>query len=163
MSEPISLQIRFATEADITLIFHFIQALASYEDLLDHFEATEQRLANYLFGKRPKAHVLLAEHGGESAGFAVYYFTFTTFAGLPGIYLEDLFVKPEKRRAGIGRALLKHLAQLAKQEGCCRIEWAVLHWNESAISFYEKLGAQRVDDWSTYRLFGEALRSLGQD
>lgn len=152
--------IRPANLEDVSLILEFIRDLATYEDHLHHFEATEDRLRQFLFGSDSKAKVLLANDGNDPVGFAVYYYTFSTFAGLPGLYLEDLFVKPKARGAGVGRALLSHLAQVALTEGCWRIEWAVLHWNETALRFYKNLGAVVMDEWAVYRLSGEPLRQL---
>lgn len=152
--------IRPANLEDVPLILEFIRDLAEYEDHLQHFEATEERLLKSLFGSDAKAKVLLAYQDKHPVGFAVYYYTFSTFAGLPGLYLEDLFVKPETRGAGVGRALLSHLAQIALTEGCWRIEWAVLHWNETALRFYKNLGAVAMDEWAVYRLSGEPLRRL---
>ena len=160
MTIPARLTIEPATERDIPVILELIRDLASYEDQLDHFEATEDRIRQGLFGSQAKAHVLLAQENDTPAGFAVYFHTFSTFAGLPGLYLEDLFVKPEKRGRGVGQALLRALAIRAKQESCWRIEWAVLHWNQNAIRFYQRLGAVRMDEWSVYRLYGEPLDLL---
>ena len=161
--EPTRLQIRQATETDVPLILQFIRDLAAFENHLELCEATEQRLAEHLFGDRVTAEVLFAEDDKLVVGFAVYYYTFSTFAGLPGIYLEDLFIRPEKRGSGVGRALLRHLAQLAREKGCCRIEWSVLHWNERAMVFYENLGARKVDDWCSYRLSGRSLEKLASE
>ena len=155
-----NLSIRPATESDIPLILEFIRSLADYEDHLQYFEATEERLRKFIFGRNPKAHVLLAFYGESAVGFAVYFYTFSTFAGLPGLYLEDLFVKPEARGKGVGRSLLAYLANLAEVEKCWRIEWAVLHWNETALRFYRNLGAVVMDEWAVYRLSGEPLKRL---
>ena len=160
MTVPARLIIEPATEQDIPLIVELIRDLAAYENHLHHFEATEDRIRRGVFGPQAKAHVLLARENDTPAGFAVYFHTFSTLAGLPGLYLEDLFVKPEKRGKGVGRALLRALAVRAKQENCWRIEWAVLHWNENAIRFYQRLGAVRMDEWSVYRLYGEPLDLL---
>jgi GNAT superfamily N-acetyltransferase len=157
-----ALRIEQATERDVPLILEFIRALAIYEDHLEYFEATEERLRHALFGPQPVAYVLLAYQGVEPAGFAVYFHTLSTFAGLPGFYLEDLFVKPEWRGKGIGKALLRELARRALQQNFWRIEWAVLHWNENAIKFYKNLGAIPRDEWTVYHLSGEALRRLAE-
>jgi GNAT superfamily N-acetyltransferase len=149
-----------ATENDIPLILEFIRDLAIYERHLDRLEATEERLRQTLFSREPAASVVLAFDGNDPVGFAVFYFTYSTFVALPGLYLEDLFVKPEARGRGIGRQILSYLARLAKDKGCWRIEWAVLHWNQSAIGFYQKLGAVAMDEWCVYRLFGEPLDQL---
>ena len=161
MSEP--LQIRLATERDVPLILEFIRDLAAYEKLLERVEVTEARLHETLFGAKPVASCVLAYQGEHPVAFALYYFTYSTFAGLPGLYLEDLFVKPEFRGDGIGRALLRHLAKLARNEGCWRIEWAVLHWNKPAIGFYESLGAVPMDEWAVYRLSGVELNKLADE
>jgi GNAT superfamily N-acetyltransferase len=161
-SEP-TLHIEPALEKDVPLILDFIHDLASYEDHLEYFDATEERLRKNVFGESPKAHVLLAYQDGRAVGFAVYFFTFSTFAGLPGLYLEDLFVKPEQRGHGVGRALLAYLARLAKAQNCWRIEWAVLHWNEPALRFYKNLGAVPMNEWAVYRLSGEQLDRLANE
>ena len=154
------LRIVAATEPDVPLILQFIRDLADYEKLSDHVAATEARVRENLFGAAPKAACVLAYQGNRAVAFALFYFTYSTFAGLPGLYLEDLFVQADVRGQGVGRALLRHLAQLAKEHGCWRIEWAVLHWNKSAIGFYEGLGAVPMDEWAVYRLSGAALESL---
>lgn len=147
-----SLRIREATTEDIQIVLEFIRDLAEYENHLDYFEATEERVRRWIFGPEARARVLLAHEGETPVGFAVYYFTFSTFAALPGIYLEDLFVKPSYRKQGVGKALLCALARVAKTTDCTRIEWAVLHWNENAIRFYKNLGAIPMNEWSVYRL-----------
>ena len=149
--------IRSASPDDIPLIMNFIRALAEYERLADTVIATEERLHEALFGARPAAECVLAFAGNEPAGFAVFFQNFSTFLAKPGIYLEDLFVKPEFRGRGIGKALLLHLARLANQRGCGRMEWTVLDWNLPAIDFYESLGAQRLKEWNICRLTGPAL------
>ncbi|MFZ0061155.1 MAG: GNAT family N-acetyltransferase [Pyrinomonadaceae bacterium] len=158
-----SLTIRPATESDVPLVLEFIRELAVYEKLLDRVEANEARLREALFGNTPVAACVLAYQAELPVGFALYYFSYSTFAGLPGLYLEDLFVKPDFRGQGLGHALLQHLAKLAKDRGCWRIEWAVLHWNQSAIRFYEKLGAIPMNDWAVYRLSGAALSKLADE
>ena len=155
--------IRPATESDVPLILEFIRELAVYEKLLDRVEANEARLREALFGTTPVASCVLAYQAELPVAFALYYFTYSTFAGLPGLYLEDLFVKPDFRGQGLGHALLQHLAKLAKDRGCWRIEWAVLHWNQSAIRFYEKLGAIPMNEWAVYRLSGAALSRLADE
>ena len=152
--------IRAATTDDVPLIFSFIRELAEYEKLPHEVVATEGLLRENLFGERPFAEVLIADHDGTPAGFALFFHNFSTFLGKPGIYLEDVYVKPEFRGAGIGRALLVRLAKLAKERGCGRLEWSVLDWNEPSIGFYKKLGAVAMDDWTVYRLAGEALEEL---
>ncbi len=149
--------IRSATIADVPLILAFIRDLATYEQLLPDVVATEETLQQTLFGKAPAAHVVIAEVIGQPAGFALYFFNFSTFLAKPGLYLEDLFVKPEFRGNGTGKALLLHLARIANARGCGRMEWAVLDWNEPAKGFYKKLGAVPLDDWRVMRLTGAAL------
>jgi len=153
-----SLTIREATRADVPLILTFIRELAEYEKLLHEVEATEADLAETLFGSTPRAEVVIAESEGSAAGFALFFHNYSTFAGRPGIYLEDLYVRPAARGKGVGRALLAHLADLALARGCARLEWAVLDWNRPAIGFYESLGAKAMDEWTVYRLSGETLR-----
>ena len=147
-----------ATPADVPVILQFIRELAEYEKLSDRCIATEEMLREHLFGLRPAAEVLIARVGDEPVGFALYFGTFSTFLAKPGIYLEDLYVRLEFRRQGVGRALLHRLAQLAVERGCGRLEWAALDWNEPAIRFYEKIGAVKLDEWTTFRLSDEPLR-----
>jgi GNAT superfamily N-acetyltransferase len=160
MPSTSALRILPATENDIPLILEFIRDLAIYERHLDRLEATEERLRQTLFSREPAASVILAFDGNNPVGFAVFYFTYSTFVALPGLYLEDLFVRPEARGLGIGKQILSYLARLAIDKGCWRIEWAVLHWNQSAIGFYQNLGAVAMDEWSVYRLFGKPLDQL---
>ena len=150
-------QIRSATPADVPLIVNFIRNLATYEKLAHEVVATEETLHRTLFGSPPAAHVVIAEVKGAPAGFALYFFNYSTFLAQPGLYLEDLFVKPEFRGAGTGKALLLHLAKIANARGCGRMEWSVLDWNEPAKGFYKKLGAVSLDDWRVMRLTGPAL------
>jgi GNAT superfamily N-acetyltransferase len=152
-----------ATEMDLPVILDMIHALADYEKLTHLVTATEDRLRETLFGTEPAAEVLLAHGERECAGFAVFFATYSTFLAQPGLYLEDLYVKPHLRGKGIGSALLKHLAGIAVERGCRRLEWGVLNWNQPAIRFYEKLGAVPMDEWTRYRLAGEALARLGQN
>ncbi len=152
--------IRPATEADLGTIEALIRGLAVYERLADHVVMNAELLRKGLFGEHPYAEVLIAEADAEPVGFALFFHSFSTFVGRPGIYLEDLFVKPEHRGTGVGRALLKRLAEIAVERDCGRLEWAVLDWNESAIGFYKKLGARPNDDWTVFRLAGESLRNL---
>ena len=154
--------IRPATPADTPTITALIRALAEYERLTHEVVLDEDELRAHLFGERPYAEVILAEHEGEVVGFALFFHNFSTFLGKPGIYLEDLFVKPEHRGGGYGRALLAHLAKLAVERGCGRLEWAVLDWNEPSIAFYRSLGAVAMDDWTTYRVTGDALGALAR-
>jgi GNAT superfamily N-acetyltransferase len=153
-----SLTIRAATRDDVSLILGFIRELAEYEKLLHEVVATEADVMETLFGTTPRAEVVIAEYDGAPVGFALFFHNYSTFIGGPGIYLEDLYVRPEARGKGAGRALLAHLACLALDRGCARLEWAVLDWNRPAIGFYESLGARAMDDWTVYRLSGEPLR-----
>jgi ribosomal protein S18 acetylase RimI-like enzyme len=148
-----------ATERDLPLILRLIRSLAEYEKLAHAVAATEDTLRDSLFVKRA-AEVLIGYAGDEPAGFAVFFQTFSTFLGVPGMYLEDIFVEPRFRRQGLGEALLTHLAKLAAERGCGRVEWSVLTWNELAIGFYEKLGASRMNEWTLFRLTGPALARL---
>ncbi len=155
-----SLLLRRATPADVPLIRELIAGLAAYEKLSNACVATEALLLEHLFGTRPHAEVVIAEYKNESAGFALFFHNFSTFLARPGIYLEDLFVRPAFRGHGIGKALLQHLASLAIERGCGRLEWSVLDWNVDAIGFYERLGARAQDDWTVYRVSGDALTTL---
>lgn len=152
--------IRPATAADVPLVIELIRALAEYEKLSDRVTATPELIEQALFGPRPMAECLIAESDGSAAGFALFFHNFSTFIGKPGIYLEDLFVKPESRGRGLGKALLSRLAQIALERDCGRMEWAVLDWNEPAIKFYRALGAESLDDWEIFRLTGVALAAL---
>ena len=156
------MSIRFAEPGDVPVIMELIRGLARYEKLEHEVEASEERLRRGLFGERPYAETLIAEQDGKAVGFALFFHNFSTFLGLPGIYLEDLFVVPEQRGAGVGRALLQRLARLAVERGCGRLEWAVLDWNRDAIRFYERLGARPNSDWTVYRLTGESLHTLAR-
>lgn len=156
------LQIRAATAADAAQILAFIRALAVYEKLEHMVVADEAQLHKTLFGERPAAEVRIAEWQGQPAGFALFFHNYSTFLGKPGIYLEDLFVLPEFRGKGIGKALLIHLAQLAVERDCGRLEWSVLDWNTPAIDFYKSLGAVPMDEWTVYRVTGDALPALAE-
>lgn len=160
MSETQDFGVRPAGPRDIPLILRFIRELATYEKLEHEVVATEDRLTKWLFGEKPAAEVIIAEWEGRPVGFALFFHNFSTFLGLPGIYLEDLFVIPEARGRGFGRALLSHLAALALDRGCGRVEWWVLDWNQPAIDFYRSLGALPMSDWTVYRLTGEPLTRL---
>lgn len=155
-----ALTIRFAEKADVPAVADLIRGLARYERLDHEVTMTDDLLANGLFGERRFAEALLAEFDRRPVGFALFFHNFSTFLALPGIYLEDLFVVPEQRGGGVGRALLERVAQIAVERGCGRLEWAVLDWNRDAIGFYERLGARPNADWTVYRLTGEPLRSL---
>ena len=154
------LRIEKATAGDVSLVLHFIRELAEYEKMLHGVTATEESLRETLFGPNPSAEVLLAYEGEEAVGFAIYFFNYASFVNQRGLYLEDLYVRPEARGKGAGRQLLSHLARIAIERGCCRLEWAVLDWNEPAIGFYKRLGAYAMDDWTVFRLSGEALQNL---
>ena len=152
--------IRSATLADLPLIAQFIRDLAEYERLAHEVRFDEAVLGERLFGTRPYAEVLIGEVDGGPQGFALFFHNFSTFEGRPGIYLEDLFVRPEARGSGLGKALLKRLAALAVERDCARLEWWVLDWNEPAIQFYKKLGAKPMEEWTTFRVDGDALQEL---
>lgn len=152
-----TLHIRDAGPGDVPLILDFIRALADYERLSHEVVATEELLRETLFGERRTAEALLGYMGEEPVAFALFFHNFSTFVGRPGIYLEDLFVKPAARGRGVGRAMLTHLIRLAKDRKCGRVEWAVLDWNQPAIDFYRSLGAVPKDEWTIFRLTGEAL------
>lgn len=158
-----TISIRAATHADTPLIAELIRALAEYEKLADEVRFDEAVLAAKLFGPRPYAEVVIGELDGEPQGFALFFHNFSTFEGKPGIYLEDLFVQPEARGSGLGKALLSHLAALAVERDCARLEWSVLDWNEPAIGFYKSLGARFMDEWTVMRVDGKALTQLGSD
>lgn len=155
------MNIRFAEEKDISLILCLIRELADYEHMLDQVVADETLLREWLFQRRT-AEVLIAEEAGEPVGFALFFHNFSTFLGRGGIYLEDLYVRPEWRGKGFGKALLKKLAQLAIQRGCGRLEWSCLDWNQSSIDFYLSMGARPMSDWTVYRITGETLETMGK-
>ncbi len=154
--------IREATIDDVPAIAALIRALADYERLAHEVALDVDQLREHLFGERRYAEVLIADEAGEVVGFALYFHNFSTFLGQPGIYLEDLFVLPEHRGAGHGKALLAQLARIAIERGCGRLEWSVLDWNEPSIAFYRALGARAMDDWTTYRLAGDELAALAR-
>src|SRR5436309_15390176 len=155
-------RIEAASEADVPLILQMIKALAEYERLDHEVVATEAGLRNGLFGSRAFGEVILAYVGHEAVGFALFFHNFSTFRGAPGLYLEDLFVKPQWRGQGFGRRLLAHVAGVAVARQCHRMEWAVLDWNEPAIGFYRRVGARAMDDWTIVRLTGDALGTLAK-
>jgi len=163
MSHATTPVIRSATEADLPLILELIEGLADYERLRHECRATIPLLRESLFGAHPAAEVLIAEQEGVPAGFALFFHNYSTFLAQRGIYLEDLFVKPEFRGRGIGHALLVRLAQVAVERQCGRLEWAVLDWNESAIGFYQRLGAKPMVDWTVFRLTDAALGRLASE
>lgn len=156
------LHIRKAQVTDCNLILDFIKGLAEYEKLAHEVVATPELLRENLFGPQPRAEVLIAEWNNQPAGFALFFHNFSTFLGCPGIYLEDLFVLPELRAHGIGKGLLKRLAQLAVERGCGRLEWSVLDWNKPAVDFYVSLGAGPMDEWTVYRLTGDKLLNFAK-
>jgi len=155
-----SITLRPAAPADIPLILALIRELAEYEKEPDSAKATPEQLQRHLFGPRPYAEVLIAEVGAEPAGFALFFHNFSTWTGQPGIYLEDLFVRPQYRGLGVGKRLIARVAKIAVERDCGRFEWAVLDWNEPAIRFYRSLGAKPMDEWTVQRMTGEALRNL---
>lgn len=156
------LEIKLATIKDIPLILQFIKELAEYEKLLHEVVVTEELLKKSLFGEKPHAEALIGYYGEEPVAFAVIFHTFSTFVGKLGLYLEDLYVKPEMRGKGFGKQLLAYLAKLTKERNCGRLEWAVLDWNEPAIKFYKSLGAEFMNDWTTNRVGGAALDALAK-
>jgi GNAT superfamily N-acetyltransferase len=152
------IRVRAATPDDLDLVLNLIRGLAEYEKLTHELRLDEARLREHLFGTRPYIEVLIGELEGRSVGYALYFHTYSTFLTKPGIWLEDLFVTPEHRGLGVGRALLGHLAGIAAERDCGRLEWSVLDWNAPAISFYRAIGARPVEGWTTYRLTGESLQ-----
>jgi len=157
------LNIRPGVASDVPVILSLVRELAEYEKLAHEVAATEADFAFSLFGPAPRAHALILEAEGAIAGFALYFYNFSTFLGRPGLYIEDVFVRPEFRRHGFGRAVFKYLAQKAVEENCGRMEWWVLNWNEPAIRFYRSLGAVPMDEWTVQRLTGDALRACAED
>ena len=163
MLADLPIDIASATVADVPLVLRFIKALAEYERMTDQVVATEESVRESLFGGRPSAEAAIARVNGDPAGFAVWFYNYSTFLSRPGLYLEDLFVLPECRGRGVGRALLQHLARVAVSRGCGRMEWAVLDWNDLAIRFYLSLGAQPMSEWTVYRLTGDSLKRLAAE
>lgn len=161
MSGPTLL--RRATAADVPTVLALIRGIAEYERLSHEVEATEALLREHGFGPRPVYEAILAERDGRAIGFALYFFTFSTFTARPTLYLEDLFVRPEERRAGVGRQLLRHLAQIAVERRCGRMEWSVLDWNSPARDFYLKLGARAMDEWTVFRMTPDAFERLARE
>jgi GNAT superfamily N-acetyltransferase len=151
--------VRFAEEKDGPLILQFIRALAEYEELLDQVEAEEKSLGKYMFEDH-RAEALICEYDGTPAGFALFFHNFSTFLGRPGIFIEDLFVKPEFRGRGLGKLLLSVTAKIALERNCGRLEWACLNWNEPSIAFYQSQGARPLSEWTTYRLTGDGIEKL---
>jgi GNAT superfamily N-acetyltransferase len=157
----VSVTIVPATQRDLPLVHAFIRELAEYERLLHEVDATEEALGRTLFGPNPAAEIVIAYDDDEPAGFALFFQSYSTFLAKPGLYLEDLFVRPAARNKGIGRKLLEHLAALAVTRGYGRLEWRVLDWNETAIRFYRSIGAEPLADWTVFRVTGKALEALG--
>lgn len=155
-------KLRFAEEKDISLVLEFIKELAEYENLLDEVVATEEILRESLF-IRKAAEVIIGEYEGKPVGFALFFHNFSTFLGQPGLYLEDLYVRPEVRGKGFGKMILSFLAKLAVERNCGRLEWWCLDWNEPSIKFYKQLGATPMDEWTTYRVHDEALDNLAKE
>lgn len=155
------LTFRYAEKKDVGVILGFIKALADYEKMSDDVVATEDLLEEWIFDKK-KAEVIFACEDGKEVGFALFFHNFSTFLGRAGIYLEDLFVLPEYRNKGYGKALLKELAKITVQRGCGRLEWCCLDWNQPSINFYLSLGAKPLDDWTIYRVTGETLKNLAE-
>ena len=154
------LQIRPATHDDVAPILEMVKELAAYERLLHTVQATEADLREALFGPRPVAEALVADRGGRAVGFALFFHNYSTFVGRPGLYIEDLYVRPAHRGQGIGGALMSHMIRLARARRCGRVEWAALEWNEPAIRFYEALGAQALNEWRIFRLTQEAMEKV---
>ncbi|WP_097002210.1 GNAT family N-acetyltransferase [Lacrimispora amygdalina] len=155
------LTFRYAEESDTPLILEFIKALAEYEKMLDEVVATEELLKNWLFDQK-KAEVLFALADGKEVGFALFFHNFSTFLGRAGIYLEDLFVRPEYRGKGIGKAMFHKLGAIARERGCGRLEWWCLDWNQPSIDFYRSMGAESMDEWTVYRIAGQKLNDLAE-
>lgn len=155
------LTFRYATEQDVSLILYFIRELADYEKMLDQVVATEELLKEWIFEKK-KAEVLFALEDGKEIGFALFFHNFSTFLGRAGLYLEDLYVKPECRKKGYGKAILKELARIAVERKCGRLEWWCLDWNQPSIDFYLSLGAEPMKDWTVYRIAGDTLTQLAE-
>jgi GNAT superfamily N-acetyltransferase len=154
--------LRYAEEKDSPLIFDLVKGLAAYEHLSGEVSATEENLRRFIFREK-KAEALICEYAAQAAGFALFFHTFSTFVGKPGIYIEDIFVKPEFRGKGLGKLLLASVAKIAAQRDCGRLEWACLNWNEPSIAFYKSQGAVPLAEWTTYRLTGQAVRDLGKN
>lgn len=157
---PEKFDIRAAQEKDVPAILSFIRELAEYEKLTHEVVATEEKLRQTLFGEHRYAEIVLAFYAEQPVGFALFFHNYSTFLARPGIYLEDLYIRPHMRGKGFGKALLKHLAKIATDRHCGRLEWSVLNWNEPAIRFYESLGAQPMDEWTVFRVTGDALKEL---
>lgn len=157
-----SLQFREATKNDIALILYFVRELAEYERSEDRVIATEETLRKSLFGSRPFAHAFIVYQDGDPVAFAIYFFSFSSFYGLPNLYLEDIFVRPAFRGIGLGREVFAYLSRIAIEKGCGRMEWSVLNWNEPAIGFYKELGAEPVRDWTVFHLGRDQMEELAK-
>jgi len=157
---PEKFAMRAAKEKDVPVILSFIKELAEYERLSHDVVATEEKLRQTLFGDHPYAEIVLAFYAEQPVGFALFFHNYSTFLARPGIYLEDLYIRPHMRGKGFGKALLKHLAKIATDRQCGRLEWSVLNWNEPAIRFYQSLGARPMDEWTLFRVTGDALKEL---
>lgn len=155
-------EIRNANVSDVSIILGFIRELAEYEKLLDQVIATEESLKETLFGKKPFAEVIIGEVNSQPVAFAIFFHNYSTFLGKPGLYLEDLYVKPELRGQGFGKIILSYLAKIAVERNCGRLEWWVLDWNEPALEFYRKIGARPMSEWTVQRLEGESLKNLAK-
>jgi GNAT superfamily N-acetyltransferase len=155
-------QLRYGEEKDVPIILGFIRELAIYENLIDKVTVNEEILQDSLF-KRKVAEVIIGEYEGEAVGYALFFYNFSTFLGRPGIYLEDLYVKPEMRGKGLGKIIFSFLAKLVIERDCARLEWSCLNWNEPSIKFYKSLGAVVLDEWSTYRLTGDTLKNVSDN
>ena len=156
------LRIQTATHAEIPLLLTFIKELASYEKLLENVGVTEERLRKTLFGEKPRGHAIIAYYGESPVAFSIYFFNLSTFDGRPGLYVEDIFVRPAFRGSGVGRKLFEYLSARAREEGCSRIELSVLNWNEDAIQFYKKLGGEPVNGWTVIRFSEKAIDDLDE-
>ncbi len=158
-----NLVFRFAEENDVPLILSLIKELAVYEKMLDQVTATEESLKKHLFGDKRHAEVIIPEYKNTPSGYAIFFHNFSTFEGKPGLYLEDIYVKPEQRGKGIGKTMLSYLAKLALERDCARFEWVVLDWNEPSIQFYKSLGAKPQDEWIIYRMEDGSMRKLAEE
>lgn len=163
MDEPLKIRIVKASEADVPMVLKFVSELAEYEKLSDTVSVNESRLREALFGSQPSAEAIIAYQGDTPVAFAIYYFNYSSFTGLPGLYLEDIFVRPAARGLGVGRQIFRWLTQRALERGCGRMEWAVLDWNESAIKFYNGLNAKPVEGWTVFRLSQDQLKELAAE
>ncbi|HUE80635.1 MAG TPA: GNAT family N-acetyltransferase [Pyrinomonadaceae bacterium] len=161
-NKPVQRRIEVAREKDVPLIFGFLKELAEYEHLTDYYVTSEEQIREAFFGAQPSVEAILAYEGSETVGLAVFYYTYSTFAGSRGIYLEDLYVKTEARGKGVAKELLAYLARLGMDQGCTRMDWAVLDWNELAKGFYRRIGARPIEGWSVYRLDREAFAKLSE-